>query len=47
MTLNALHALLKTRLIKSPAEQVLLYLSVNAIGPVMIGALMVVGPFRN
>lgn len=45
--LNALHALLKVNLLKSRVEQVLLYLAINAIGPVTIAALMLVGPFRN
>lgn len=47
VALNALHALLKTKLLKSKVEQVLLYLVVNAIGPLMIGALILSGPFRN
>lgn len=45
-TLNAMHALRKAMALTNPWERVALIVVVNAIGPVMILALIIVGPIK-
>ena len=45
--LNAVHGLKKAHSLTNPLERFVLFVVVNAIGPIFLGALMIVGPFRG
>lgn len=47
ITVNALHGLKKAHTLANPLEQTILVVVVNAIGPILLGALMIAGPFRG